>query len=115
MSEGSVLNRVVRCKEEGWELEADQRHADLIVQELGLGEAKPVSSTGEPEQRWEEQENAEEVEEKEASRFRALAARANHLAADRLDIMYATEEICHSMSRPTKGAWENKKAGWVLA
>ena len=33
-AEGRVLNRVVRWTPEGWEVEPDQRHADLIVQEL---------------------------------------------------------------------------------
>ena len=33
--------------------------------------------------------------------FRALAARANYLAADRPDIMYAAKEICRLMANPT--------------
>ena len=31
-SEARLLNRVVRCTPDGWEVEPDQRHADLIVQ-----------------------------------------------------------------------------------
>ena len=34
MKEGRVLNRVIRITSEGWEDEADQRHADLIIEEL---------------------------------------------------------------------------------
>ena len=34
-------------------------------------------------------------------RFRALAARANYLAADRIDVLYAAKEVCRFMSRPT--------------
>ena len=30
-SEGILLNRVLRCTPAGWEVEADQRHADLII------------------------------------------------------------------------------------
>ena len=43
----------------------------------------------------------------EATKYRALAARANYLAADRTDIMYAVKEICRSMAAPTRGAWKS--------
>ena len=35
---GKVLNRIVRCDESGWSLEADPRHAELIIEQLGVGE-----------------------------------------------------------------------------
>ena len=44
--EGQVLNRVVIWTEKGWELEADLRHADLIVEQLGLSTANSVSTPG---------------------------------------------------------------------
>ena len=31
-----VLNRIIRCSENGWEIEADSRHAELVVKRLGL-------------------------------------------------------------------------------
>ena len=34
--EGKVLNRVIRVTEDGWEYEPDQRHAEMIISELGL-------------------------------------------------------------------------------
>ena len=33
--EERILNRVIRVNGEGWEYEADQGHADLIIQEAG--------------------------------------------------------------------------------
>ena len=36
----------------------------------------------------------------EASQYRAVAARANYLALDRLDIQYATKECCRGMAQP---------------
>ena len=39
----------------------------------------------------------------QTTEYRALAARANYLAADRPDIQYAAKEICRGMSRPTVG------------
>ena len=47
LREASILNRVVRIGCQGWEYEADQRHADLIVKALGVEEAKGVSTPGE--------------------------------------------------------------------
>ena len=34
--EGKVLNRIIRCTNVGWEIEADPRHAQLIVEQLGI-------------------------------------------------------------------------------
>ena len=33
-----ILTTIVRATSEGWEYEPDQRHAEIIVQELGLEE-----------------------------------------------------------------------------
>ncbi len=37
-----VLNRVIRWTVEGWEYEADQRHAELIVEGMGMQDSKTV-------------------------------------------------------------------------
>ena len=42
--ETRILNRIIRVTTEGWEYEADQRHADLIVSELGLTTAKATQT-----------------------------------------------------------------------
>ena len=42
----------------------------------------------------------------EATRFRAVAARANYLSGDRPDIQYAVKEICRRMAKPVRGDWE---------
>ena len=57
-SEGKVLNRVIRVTDDGWEYEPDQRHADIIISELGLQDAKPSATLGDDEKKWEEEENA---------------------------------------------------------
>ena len=44
--EGKVLNRIVRYTEEGYELEADPRHAELIIEQLGVGGKRPVITPG---------------------------------------------------------------------
>ena len=42
----------------------------------------------------------------EATRFRAVAARANYLSGDGPDIQYALKEICRRMAKPFKTDWE---------
>ena len=42
----------------------------------------------------------------EATRFRAVAARANYLSGDRPDIQYSVKEICRRMAKPVKGDWD---------
>ena len=102
VSEARVLNIIVRATRLGWEYEADQRHADIIIRELGLEEAKSVKTPGEEEQEWRQDEDDQEVVGKEATQFRGLAARANYLSSDRADIQYATKEVCRGMAKPTK-------------
>ena len=41
-----VLNRVLSWAPEGIQYEADKRHADIVAEELGLGQAKGVSTPG---------------------------------------------------------------------
>ena len=108
-SEGRLLNRVLRCTPAGWEVEADQRHADLIVQELDLSNAHGVITPGEVEPRRKEGENEEELNPEETTRYRAITARANYLAADRPDIMYSVKELCRGMAKPTKAHWHKLK------
>ena len=44
VKEARILNRIIRRTSKGWEYEADQRHADLIVQETGAGRgSEPLS------------------------------------------------------------------------
>ena len=104
-----MLNRIVRATEGGWEYEADQRHVDIILSDLGSAGANPVSTPSEDEKAWEKEENEKEMTGDRATRYRAIAARANYLATDRPDIMYPTKEICRHMAKPTKGAWKKLK------
>ena len=49
------------------------------------------------------EENKKVLEGEEAKQYRELAARANYLAQDRVDIQFATKEICRGMCTPTRG------------
>ena len=35
LRESKILNRVVRATRDGWEYESDQRHVEIIVEQLG--------------------------------------------------------------------------------
>ena len=54
----------------------------------------------------EEESNSKELTGSEATRFRAVAARANYLSADRPDIQYAVKEVCRRMAKPVEGDWQ---------
>ena len=47
-TEVQIFNRVVRRTSQGFELEADLRHAELIVEQLGLCDCKAVGTPGIP-------------------------------------------------------------------
>ena len=74
-----LLNRVFEWKPEGIICEADQRHAEIIVEQLGLnGRTKGLSTTGAKPT----EVNEAEITQEDATRYRAIAARANYLAQD---------------------------------
>ena len=98
--EESVLNRIIRRTPEGWEYEADQRHADILIKAMNMEDGKEVSTAGEDDKPWKEQEENVPLPKEQETEYRALAARANYLANDRVDIQYAVKEICRGMAKP---------------
>ena len=56
-AEGRVLGRSIRITPEGWEYEADPRHAELIIREQNLTCANGVKSPGSAPSAHEEDEN----------------------------------------------------------
>ncbi len=102
--EGLVLNRVVRWTTEGVEYEADPRQAEKLIAECGLTGANTVATPG---QRlaFAELEKDLPLENRLHTAFRGAAARANYLAADRVDLQFAAKEVCRWMSSPTEQSW----------
>ena len=98
--EARILNRIVRWAPQGWEYEADQRHAELIIQAMGMEKGKAVSTPGDEEPTWKLEDNEKDLGPKETTLYRMVAARANYLAADRADIQYAVKECCRGMAAP---------------
>ena len=91
--EESVLNRIIRRTQEGWEYEADQRHADIIIKAMNMEAGKEVGTAGEDEKPWKEEEESVLLPKTQETEYRALAARAKYLANDRIDIQHAVKEM----------------------
>ena len=106
VKEARILNRVIRVIAQGWEYEADQRHADLIIQETGASSRGTLSHPGGEKMALEEEAASKELVGAEATRFRAVAARANYFSAGRPDIQYSVNEVCRRMAKPVEGDWQ---------
>ena len=84
--------------EEGIILEADQRHAEIMIKDAGLkNDSKGVVTPGVSG----DEINNEGLEGERATKYRAAVARENYLSQDRSDIQYAVKELSRGMSRPT--------------
>ena len=112
--EGKILNRIIRATAKGWEYECDQRHVEVLIEQLDLASAKPLSTPGVDEPVEVSQKDVEDgiekvaalLEGESATQYRALAARCNYIAVDRADAQYCTKELCRDMSAPTMESWK---------
>ena len=75
--EGKVLNQIIRVDKDGWFFEADQRHVEIMINQMGVEEAKASATPGEDAKPCEKEEDAVEPSQPEASTYRGVAARAN--------------------------------------
>ena len=105
--EVKILNRILRWTDGGLEYEADQRHAELLIKEMGLQGSKSAVTPSIPETSEMQELRADEelLSEAEASRYRGIAARINYLAIDRPDIQFACKGACRWMARPVNSCW----------
>lgn len=104
------MNRVV-----GWDnvkglvFEADPRHTEIIIEQLNLKGAKPVSTPGTKEEGNTTQDCQSELSEQQASQYRAITARCNYITPERPDIAYTVKELSRKMAKPTVGDWQRLK------
>ena len=49
------------------------------------------------------------LEGRDATRYRAIAARHNYLSIDRPDLQFAVKELCMDMAKPTEQSWSKLK------
>ena len=100
-----ILNRIIEWTREGLWYEADQRHAEIIVKEMGLEEGK-VKSEVPGDKLPVQEEDDDALPDGQTKAHQALTARANYLAQDRSDIQFSVKELARDMSKPTKGSWK---------
>ena len=102
--EGTVLNRIIRWGKDGIEYEADPRQTEKLLAECGLAGANTVATPG-VRLSFDEATKDVPLEPRLHTAFRGAAARANYLAADRVDCQFAAKEICRCMAHPNQAAW----------
>lgn len=90
------------------EIEADPRHADIIIQSLGLASASKAVVTPGLKQKVDAAADTP-LPANEAQAYRSLTMRAAYIAEDRPDLKFATKELARSMQCPTSGSWEALK------
>ena len=95
-----MLNRIVRWTSRGIEYEADPRQAEKLLREIELDGVKGAVTPGMKVQAHQVEDEAD-LPDREFMRFRARAAHANYLAADRIDVLFAAKGVRRFMSRPT--------------
>lgn len=110
LQEVKILNRIVSwCNETGLHYEADPRHIEIIIDQLGLQEAKPVSTPGTKEVGRTQTNHEDRLNDKETSNYRAIVARCNYIVPDRPDIAYTVKGLARSMANPRNGDWQRLK------
>ena len=87
----------------------------MIVSELGLKGARPVTTPGSRDDVAKQaEENGDDGQgntcgikmgSADASKYRAITARLNYLAQDRPELLYAAKECSRRMSAPEEGDW----------
>jgi hypothetical protein len=96
-----VLNRAIRWAEHGLGYEANARQGERLLEGLGLAGANSVATPG-SKPLLEQLEGDKPLPTSEVTGFRGLAARANYLSADRIDLQFAAKDVCRFMSSPTE-------------
>jgi hypothetical protein len=107
-----ILNRIVAVGDRGLEYEADQRHAEIIMRDMGVHDgSKGLSTPGSASENRSGQGGHMKSEEQFPgdSVYRAVAARGNYLGQDRMDMQFAAKEISRFMSAPEPCDWRSAK------
>ena len=90
--EVEILNRVVRATPEGWKYECNQRHAEFVIEAMGLEGTKKVGTPAAEESHKRTEEQGEEgrqlLDPEFTTEGRALVAKANYIAQDRAELQH---------------------------
>ena len=103
-SMSKIMNWIVSCDTRDWFLVADPRHAELVIEQLGVSEFISTATPGIDGQDEVDREDDVDIVGADATRFRGFTTRYNYLVFQRLYIQLSTEEICGGISKPTTGS-----------
>ena len=99
-----LLGRVITWKREGIEYEADPRHRKAVLDYFGLGEgSKELTTNGEKEDEVHPGDEVE-LEPREATEYRGVAAKVNYLSLDCPDLQFPVKTCSREMANPSKGS-----------
>ena len=99
-----MLNRVIKWHKDGITYEADKKHVPEMLKAMNLEHAKSLSNPGIKQD--DSLEGEVDLEGDAATKYRAVVAKCNYLAADRPDVQYPTKECCRRMASPRVSDWD---------
>ena len=100
-----ILGRLLSREASGYSLEADPRHAEIIINSLGLKNAKGLSTAGVKLQSEEEAELSQRLlSPADTTSFRSCVMRAAYMSSERPDCQYCVKELAREMSSPTEAS-----------
>ena len=104
-----ILNRLLTWTDRGIEMEADPRHVDLLLREVGCEGAKVTTPL--VKERIEEALNSEELSESEAVMYRSASMRLAYPSQDRPDLLVLGKELAKGLKKPTQAHLQMLKRG----
>ena len=105
VQEAVRLNRLLRLYPpsaeggERWELEADPRHVEILVSQMGLSNESKVVST--PGVRTIDEEDGKELDAEGGACYRSWTTQASNLSQDRCELQFGVKELARRMQQRT--------------
>ena len=108
----TLLNRIVTYHKDGSvSFEADPRHAEMIIRQLGLEGSKGISTPGEKKKLSDVVATSvlPPMNAERTTLFRSLVMRAQFLGQDRADIAESVKSLTRKMKSPTEADFKDLK------
>ena len=108
----TLLNRIVTYHKDGSvSFEADPRHAEMIIRQLGLEGSKGISTPGEKKKLSDvvATSGLPPMNAERTTLFRSLVMRAQFLGQDRADIAESVKSLTRKMKSPTEADFKDLK------
>lgn len=106
LKEIRVLSRRLRLDGDALVYEADEKHVETVLKEVGLEKESKTSEVPLPRD-YEAQDADVELAPVDAHRYRRIAAVVNYLALDRPDLQFAAGVLGRTAARPTERSMAN--------